>query len=139
MTFETDAQTRLEQGQGRYTNDEVKEMRESLEDKGYDTKFLDDYVTTEEFDAQRSKDRLLELGLNKGSWHRMIWKTPLEVRNDPDVKKLLEGESLLSGQTDQQEKNIEARAKGIAYLATGYTSTSADKGWCLSENSHRCP
>jgi hypothetical protein len=128
MTFETDAQTRLEQGQGRYTNDEVSKMRETLEGKGYKTKFLDDYVTTEEFDAQRSKDRLLELGAEQGFLTQNDLKdAPIEVRNDDDIKNLLKGETLLSGQTDQQENNIEARAKGIATTATGYTSTSADK------------
>ena len=86
-TFEVDAQKRLEEGQGRYTNDEVKDMRSHLEDKGYDTKFLDDYVTTEEFDAQRSKDRLLELGAEQGFLTQNDLKdAPLEVRNDPDIK-----------------------------------------------------
>ena len=68
---------------------------QSLEDKGYDTKFLDDYVTTEEFDAQRSKDRLLELGAEQGFLTKNDLKdAPLEVRNDKDVQDLLKGESL---------------------------------------------
>ena len=128
MTFETDAQTRMNEGQGRYSNDEVKNMRESLEEKGYNTKFLDDYVTVEEFDAQRSKANLLELGAEQGFLTPNDLKdAPLEVKNDKDIKALLEGSTLLSSQTDQQEKNIEARAKGIATTATGYTSTSATK------------
>ena len=112
-----------------YSAAELEEQRKIIEGKGLDASFLDDEETAESIPIATGK-RYLESQFQKQGFitENDLAKVPAALRQDREIRGMLQTSNILSGQTKDQKDAVETSVKRLANTIGGVQSGFDVKG-----------